>query len=122
MRGRAGRMSVARRSIAPMDALRLLDDAPGKPGDPRVIDEVLRGAGLPPRRRRIRCPRCAWRPGRRDRWVCAPHCGFVWNTFDTAGRCPGCGHQWTETKCLACRRWSPHLDWYAPDDGGGAQA
>jgi hypothetical protein len=105
-----------------MDALRLLDDAPGKPGDPKIIDEVLRGAGLPPRKPRIRCPRCAWQPRRHDLWICRPECGFVWNTFETGGVCPGCGHQWRETKCLACKRWSPHLAWYAPAEDGGPSA
>jgi len=50
-----------------------------------------------------------------DRWQCL--CGHVWNTFDTAGRCPACSKQWKETCCLppiagGCGRWSPHLDWY----------
>jgi hypothetical protein len=39
-------------------------------------------------------------------------CGTVWNTFDTRGRCPGCSHQWTWTRCFACDGWSPHDDWY----------
>jgi hypothetical protein len=48
--------------------------------------------------------------------MCRPSCGTVWNTFETRGRCPGCGYQWTRTVCLACQRISPHLDWYAPDE------
>ncbi|MBI5512490.1 MAG: hypothetical protein HY909_01905 [Deltaproteobacteria bacterium] len=62
------------------------------------------------RLRGIRCPRCGWRPRARDRWWC--HCGHSWNTFDTQGRCPGCGHQWLETACPGCHRWSLHADWY----------
>jgi hypothetical protein len=31
---------------------------------------------------------------------------------DTGGVCPTCLHQWTETQCLSCSRWSPHSDWY----------
>ena len=27
--------------------------------------------------------------------------------------CPACLHQWSETQCLSCSRWSPHSDWYA---------
>lgn len=27
-------------------------------------------------------------------------------------RLPACLHQWTETQCLRCHRWSPHSDWY----------
>lgn len=62
------------------------------------------------RGRKIRCPRCRWRPGRDDRWVC--NCKFAWNTFETAGRCPACGTQWEWTQCLKCNEWSPHRDWY----------
>ncbi len=115
-------MSVAAGRIPAMEPLRLLDDAPGKPGDPKLIDEVLRSAGLPPRGPRIRCPRCRWVPGRHDRWVCVPACGRVWNTFETGGRCPGCGCQWLETRCQACHRWSPHRDWYAPAGDGAPEA
>lgn len=60
--------------------------------------------------RGIRCPRCAYRPSRQDRWQCS--CFHRWNTFDTAGRCPACGLQWRETACPACSQWSLHLDWY----------
>lgn len=103
-----------------MDVIRLLDDARGKPGDPGLVDEVLRGAGLTPRKPRIRCPLCAWRPRRHDRWCCRPSCGHVWNTFETAARCPACGYQWTWTACLACHRRSPHVDWYERSGDGGA--
>jgi len=115
-------VSVGSGIIPAMERRLLLDDAPGKPGDPRVIDDVLRGAGLPPRGPRIRCPRCRWVPRRHDRWVCHPDCRHVWNTFDTGGRCPGCGFQWTWTACLACGARSPHQDWYAPPDEGGPAA
>ena len=98
-----------------MLTLRLLDAGRG-PGDPAVVDEALRRAGLRRRPPRIRCPRCAWRPGREDRWICLPACGTVWNTFETGGRCPGCGHRWADTKCLRCRRWSRHADWYEPGE------
>ena len=71
------------------------------------------------RGRRIRCPKCAWEPDRESRWICLLECGTVWNTFETAGRCPGCNRVWQDTACLACHRWSPHVDWYEPDPGGG---
>ena len=62
--------------------------------------------------RRIRCPKCAWEPAKEDRWSCGPGgCGHVWNTFDTAGRCPACDRDWNETACLRCGAWSPHEDW-----------
>ena len=83
------------------------------PAQPEDISTVRSGK---PRSRkpRIRCPKCAWRPRASSRWWC--HCGFSWNTFDTAGLCPGCGFQWEITACLACHQWSKHLDWYAPRD------
>ena len=65
------------------------------------------GASEPPR---IRCPLCGWSPRKGDLWSCA--CGHEWNTFDTGGVCPACLHQWTETQCLPCSRWSPHSLWY----------
>lgn len=64
---------------------------------------------------RIRCPLCAWRPRQFDRWQC--RCGHVWNTFDTAALCPGCGYQWSVTACLSCGQFSPHEDWYVDDPG-----
>jgi hypothetical protein len=58
----------------------------------------------------IRCPACAWSPRPFDLWICA--CGHAWNTFDTGGVCPSCLHQWTQTQCLSCKRWSSHSAWY----------
>lgn len=82
-----------------------------RPSDPRADDEPGARTGGP----RIRCPRCAWEPRREDRWGCL--CGWIWHTFDTAGRCPSCDRQWEETQCLHCKQWSPHRDWYAEEDG-----
>ena len=84
----------------------------GKPGivaDPVTLTEPETRAGDhggP----RIRCPLCGWEPSDADLWSCT--CGHSWNTFDTGGVCPACLHQWTETQCLACGRWSPHSNWY----------
>ena len=64
---------------------------------------------------RIYCPLCTWAPGPHDRWVCAPGCLTVWNTFETRARCPGCAKQWRVTQCLVCRAVSPHEDWYHDD-------
>lgn len=61
--------------------------------------------------RKIRCPKCAWQPGRDARWSCA--CGHIWNTFDTRGLCPACDAKWRDTQCLRCHAWSPHEAWYA---------
>lgn len=69
----------------------------------------------------IRCPLCAWKPDNSSLWSCAcegtpeppfPSCFTTWNTFRTAGRCPGCSHQWKWTSCLNCAGWSLHEDWY----------
>ena len=65
----------------------------------------------------IRCPKCAWRPRAESRWACDPSCRTEWNTFWTAGVCPGCGKAWQTTICLSCRKISPHKDWYHfPDE------
>lgn len=61
---------------------------------------------------KIACPKCEWEPKPDSRWICEFKCRHVWNTFATGGRCPKCRKQWEETCCLACHRWSPHLDWY----------
>jgi hypothetical protein len=63
--------------------------------------------------KRIRCPKCVWRPARHDRWLCS--CGHTWNTFDTRGVCPACSYAWRDTMCPRCQQWSPHVAWYAED-------
>jgi hypothetical protein len=63
----------------------------------------------------IFCPQCTWRPLGTSRWLCTPKmggCGTIWNTFWTGGVCPGCSYRWEITICLACRKFSPHRDWY----------
>jgi hypothetical protein len=61
---------------------------------------------------KIYCPKCEWRPEPHHKWVCDVNCRTMWNTFETHGRCPGCGKQWRVTQCLACCAFSPHDDWY----------
>jgi len=61
---------------------------------------------------RIRCPLCQWQPQKHDRWFCDPGCHHYWNTFETAGICPGCAKTWDQTACLKCHGWSRHADWY----------
>jgi len=78
-----------------------------EPGDRSDVDA---GDGA-----RVRCPKCGWEPRREDRWVCT--CGHFWNTFETRGVCPGCGHAWQETQCQRCHQWSAHEDWYVADRG-----
>ncbi|MEL6719464.1 MAG: hypothetical protein AAFP82_12170 [Bacteroidota bacterium] len=63
---------------------------------------------------KICCPKCDWEPDGGEYWMC--NCGFVWDTFSTAARCPSCGKQHEETQCIdhvgGCGQFSPHLDWY----------
>ncbi|MCP3927703.1 MAG: hypothetical protein GY705_01215 [Bacteroidetes bacterium] len=63
---------------------------------------------------KIECPKCGWEPDGGAYWGCI--CGNVWNTFDTAGRCPSCGKQYKNTQCISyrggCNLFSPHMDWY----------
>lgn len=94
-----------------------------KPEDPSGVPPIDLSALLkppPPKHRRIRCPKCAWVPKASDRWMCREGCRHTWNTFDTQGRCPRCGVQWEDTKCLSCLRWSRHRDWYVDEPSGGA--
>ncbi len=63
---------------------------------------------------KICCPKCTWEPNENSAWLCS--CNYVWNTFDTGGRCPKCSKIWEITQCIGheggCSKWSPHLDWY----------
>ena len=86
--------------------------------DPEKRSEVLNA------KPRIRCPHCMWQPPRSSRWFCYPMgapenfdlgCGTQWNTFDTAGQCPGCKHQWRHTSCLQCEKTALHEAWYEKD-------
>jgi hypothetical protein len=52
----------------------------------------------------------AGRPREDDKWLCT--CGNEWSAFDTGGVCPACVHQWNETQCQSCSRWSAHSGWY----------
>lgn len=75
----------------------------------------------------VRSPLCGWIPTSASRWDCT-ECEFPelffqgcythWNTFDTRGRCPGCGHQWRWTMCLSCGGWSLHEEWYVEGGSG----
>lgn len=58
----------------------------------------------------IRCPLCGWSPRKNDLWSC--DCGHygIRSTLQASAR--ACLHQWAETQCLSCARWSAHSDWY----------
>ena len=58
----------------------------------------------------IACPICDWEPNASSKWSCS--CGFHWNTFDTAAKCPDCQKQWKTTQCHSCHKHSLHEDWY----------
>ncbi len=58
----------------------------------------------------IACPACEWQPDGEAYWRCS--CGFNWNTFDTAGKCPACKKQWEITYCPGCGKTTPHKEWY----------
>lgn len=81
-------------------------EPPPDPGKP----EGQPGAPTDERDRKIRCPKCRWRPKKSDIWFCM--CGHGWNTFDTGGCCPNCLFRWPVTQCLKCQEYSPHEDWY----------
>jgi hypothetical protein len=77
--------------------------------------KLARGPTIMSREPEIYCPVCQWHPHGDSRWICARSkggCGSRWNTFWTGGCCPGCGHHWETTQCLACKQVSPHVDWY----------
>jgi hypothetical protein len=93
-----------------VDLAAILNES-GKPST--VLDREFEDSTHDSSGSRIRCPLCCWSPRREDKWFCT--CGNEWNTFDTGGVCPACLHQWAETQCLSCSRWSPHSDWYAHD-------
>jgi len=108
-RALAAFFSLFQKGLAPADATDTID---------QMDDEE-------PDQGRIRCPLCQWRPDSGSSWACGDcahpeyffgGCGAVWNTFDTRGLCPGCGHQWRWTACLSCGGWSLHEDWYAKND------
>ncbi|HKQ92764.1 MAG TPA: hypothetical protein VJZ77_19045 [Blastocatellia bacterium] len=93
-----------------------------RPSD--ATDTIEKSDDEAPGQGRIRCPMCRWQPDAGSSWGCGDcayperffgGCGMVWNTFDTRGLCPGCGHQWRWTACSSCSVWSLHEDWYAKD-------
>ncbi|HZS05572.1 MAG TPA: hypothetical protein VFD58_12100 [Blastocatellia bacterium] len=93
-----------------------------RPGD--TTDIVEQSDDGEPDFSHIRCPLCRWQPDASSLWYCgdcpSPEyffdgCGTMWNTFETRGLCPGCGHQWRWTGCLSCAGWSLHEDWYTKE-------
>lgn len=94
----------------------------GEKYDPTTTIDI--GSDEDERPGRIRCPACTWQPRASDLWYCGDcaeperffgGCGAAWNTFETRGLCPGCGHLWRHTACLVCGAWSLHDEWYERD-------
>jgi hypothetical protein len=64
------------------------------------------------------CPRCYQAPPRGRHWVC-DECETRFDTFETRGKCPGCGAWFLDTACPHCHE-SNHIDrWFLhrPDVG-----
>jgi len=63
----------------------------------------------------VSCPICGWEPSEGDIWVC-DLCRTRWNTFETHGKCPGCGKQFIDTQCSrsrgGCGQMSLNAEWY----------
>ena len=59
----------------------------------------------------IACPKCEWEPDGRPYWRCDA-CHTHFDTFETTAICPNCKKQFADTQCIACEKFSPHLDWY----------
>lgn len=94
-------------------ALAGLPEMPGVQMTHRPRQHRARMQGEPmlsPDGARVRCPKCDWKPSVGNRWGCK--CRHAWNIFLTGGLCPGCGYQWTVTRCHGCGEISPHADWY----------
>jgi Zn-dependent protease len=67
-----------------------------------------------PRHEHCACPNCGEAPPRGEFWQCG-HCGTKFDTFETRGRCGGCGAWYLETACPRCGV-SRHVDsWYRPE-------
>jgi hypothetical protein len=65
----------------------------------------------------ISCPKCGWEPNENCLWIC-DECRTKWNTFETHGKCPGCGKVFIDTQCIrrkgGCGQMSLNVDWYEP--------
>lgn len=68
-----------------------------------------------------RCPNCKWEPVEDSEWACES-CGYHWQVFETAGRCPQCKHQQQNVYCIewqgGCGIESELLDWFEDLDEG----
>ncbi len=63
-----------------------------------------------PRRADAVCPMCRQHPPEIPIWRCP--CGATFDTFQTAGVCPGCGQGFFTTACPFCQQSTPLGLWY----------
>ncbi len=71
---------------------------------------VLTKLDMAPRHQNYRCPSCQAHPLEGSFWNCGK-CGITFDTFETAGVCPGCGLGYDTTTCPECRRGAPLAQW-----------
>jgi len=79
----------------------------------KAAQAVLRQEKIP-RRMGLKCPSCGTAPPIGNYWGCA-NCRQSFDTFESGGRCPHCGTQYSSTMCLDCRHNSPVHEWTAGD-------
>ena len=83
----------------------------------RVASHYLTVQELPTHRE-CACPRCLQAPPRGRHWVCN-ECETRFDTFETRGKCPGCGAWFLETACPHCHETN-HIDrWFLYRPGVG---
>lgn len=71
---------------------------------------ILARLAAAPRHQGLACPSCGAAPLRGEFWTCG-QCGTRFDLFETAGRCPSCGAQFSTASCPECQRQSPMSDW-----------
>jgi len=70
---------------------------------------LLRMAKLP-RRNGFACPNCKAAPPVGEYWKCG-QCGQPFDTFENWAKCPHCGMQFAQTRCLECGQQNPVSQW-----------
>jgi len=70
---------------------------------------LLRMAKLP-RRDGFACPSCKAAPPVGEYWKCG-QCGQAFDTFENWAKCPHCGMQFAQTRCLECGQQNPVSQW-----------
>src|SRR5271165_1166541 len=63
-----------------------------------------------PRRNGFACPSCKAAPPVGQYWKCG-QCGQPFDTFENWAKCPHCGMQFAQTRCLECGQQNPVSQW-----------